>query len=199
MITLIEGQRKRGSQVKSIEHFNSEQVQMLSCSDCFQLDQESILQVRKKDFSGWNILMSSTQIDYVNNTVTHDVNSTVVKPTVIKLKEIPVCEPTYIKDLVATKEGLDYLRALCNDMKLTAEQVIAKFEGLSGKRAEEIRFWTLNIDERKRQSIGAVLLFFYNGWFGCNARRLPDFGSDNFVARGVRQSVPIAKQQEALP
>ena len=187
-------------QEKWFSHFNAKGEKMVSTVDMLNIEskEKKLIESIREDFEN-DYVMSSTQVDYVNNTVTHDANSTVVKHTVIKLKEIPVCDPTYIKDLVASKPGLEYLRALCNDMKLSAEQIIKKFEDLSGKSAEEIRFWTLNADERKRQPIGAVELFFYYGRFYCNAWRHPDDGFDCYVSRGVRQSVPIAKQQEALP
>ncbi|KKN29431.1 hypothetical protein LCGC14_0843960, partial [marine sediment metagenome] len=87
-------------------------------------------------------------------------DSTVTKQTEINLKEVPVCRPTYIKELIETEAGLDYIKALINNKKATKEQIINFFVKLSGKKEKKIRFWTPSQSQRRDKQVRSVGLCF---------------------------------------
>jgi len=190
-IKLLPRDNKTRTQEQAIEYHNSRKEVMLSFQDVFNLDKDQLEELRK-DWKGWNWLVTSTRIDYSKNTVTHYVDSKVIKPIVIKLKEIPICQPIYIKELLSTQSGLDYVRALINQKKATKEKIISEFERISGKNADNIRFWTPTETNRKERPLRAVLLNFYVGRFYVVGNDWFDDGNgDVGFSRGVLVSSAI--------
>lgn len=167
------------TQEKWIRYFNKENKAMISMPDVFQIVKENnteAIEALRKDFKEhW--LVTSTRIIYdednISAKIIHDADSTVRKPTEIKLKQIPVCRPTYIKDILNNAAGLEYLRALVNQKKATKEQLTTFFEKISGKKEKNIRFWTPTQSSREDKEIRAVILCFCSfgrffvdgGWF----------------------------------
>ena len=185
------------TQEEWINFFNTEKKPMISMPNIFQLVKENnteAIESLRKDFKDY-WLVTSTRIIYdpenLSAKIIHNVNSNVVKPTEITLKEIPECRPTYIKKLLETNAGLSYIRALLNDKKATKEQIINFFVKLSGKKEKNIRFWTPSQSSRKSKPGRSVgLNFGVFGWFVVYANVW--FGSDVGLSRGV--IVDSAKQ-----
>ncbi len=182
---------KYRTQEEWINFFNTEKKPMISMPNIFQIlkenNTEAIESLRKDFKDDW--LVTSTRIIYspdnLSAKIIHNVNSNIIKPTEINLKEIPVCRPTYLKELLETEAGLNYIRALLNDTKATKEQIINFFVKLSGKKEKNIRFWTPSQSSRKDKQIRSVELYFNgfggfvvvgDGWFG---------GSYGGLSRGV--------------
>jgi len=170
------------TQEEWVNFFNKDKKRMVSMPDLFQLvkeDNTETIESLRKDFKdSW--LVTSTRIIYdkdnLSAKIIHNANSTVTKPTEITLKEIPVCRPTYLKDLIDTEAGLSYIRALINN-KATKEQITDFFVKLSGKKEKNIRFWTPSQSSRKDKQVRSVVLYFvgfdrfYGGgdfWFDDN-------------------------------
>ena len=135
--------------------------------------------MRKKFDPRWLVL--SDRIIYnsenLSAKIIHNADSTVTKQTEINLKEVPVYRPTYIKELLETEAGLNYIRALINNKKATKEEIINFFVALSGKKEKNIRFWTPPQSSRKDKQVRSVELYFddfgrfnVNGddWFNSN-------------------------------
>ena len=172
-----------------INFFNTEKRQMISMPNIFQLvkedDTETIESLRKDFDDHW--LVTSTRIIYnpdnLSAKIIHNANSNIVKPTEINLKEIPVCDPTYINKLLETNAGLEYIRALLNNKKLTKEEIINFFVKLSGKKEKNIRFWTPSQSSRRSKQVRSVGLFFggFDRFFVVGVW----FGDDVGVSRGV--------------
>lgn len=182
----------RLSQDKFIEHFNNKKNQrMISCEDVLNIDTKKEKQLTnsiRKDLED-DILLTSTQVNYEKNTVTHNVRNKAEK--VIKLsKHIPT-GTIYLKDI--KKDSLDFLKALCGDIKLTKKQVINKFTDISGKTIEKIRFWTSSKSLRDSYPIRAVELYFDDVVFDVVCGRLPDVHDYRIVSRGV--NVTASKKQ----
>ena len=147
MITILPRDNKRRTQEKAIEFHNQRKERMLSMADVWKIAKENNTETIKelrKDWKGLNWSVLSTRIIYNKNDLSgkiiHNADSKVVKPTEIKLKEIPICQPTYLKELIATQSGLAYVRALIDDKKATKEEITQCLELLSGKTAKKIRF-----------------------------------------------------------
>ena len=154
------------TQEQWIEYFNSEKKGMISIPNIFQLVKENnteTIESLRKDFKDY-WLVTSTRIVYNENnlsaTIIHNADSTVTKQTEIKVKEIPVCRPTYIKELLETDAGLSYIRALIDDTKATKEQIINFFVALSGKKDKNIRLWTPDQSSRNSKQVRSVVLVF---------------------------------------
>ena len=190
MLTILPRDNKSRTQANAIANHNDKKEVMMAVCDVFNLNESSLKEI-KKDWDGWNWQVTSTRIDYDKKTVTHYADSTVTKPIVIKLKEIPVCQPTYLNNLISTSIGLEYLRALMNKKKATKHQIVSEFERISGKSADDIRFWTPTIEERNNRPMRAVRLYFGNDWFIVFADDWVDY--DNGISRGV--SISPAQQE----
>ena len=172
---------KHRTQEEWINFFNTEKKAMISMPDIFQLVKESnteTIESLRTDFKDY-WLVTSTRIIYnpenLSAKIIHNADSNVVKQTVINLKEIPVCRPTYIKELLETDVGLNYIRALIDNKKATKEQIINFFVALSGKKEKNIRLWTPDQSSRESKQVRSVVLSFGDfdrfvvdgdGWFG---------------------------------
>ena len=154
------------TQEQAIVHHNKRKERMLSLPDVFQLvkekDTEDIESLRKNFDPRW--LVTSTRIVYnrenLSAKIIHNADSTVTKQTETNLKEIPYYNPTYLKKLLETEAGLEYVRALINDKKATKEEIITFFVELSGKKEKNIRFWTPSQNSRKNKEVRSVGLYF---------------------------------------
>ena len=157
---------KYRTQEQAIEFHNSRKERMLSMPDIFQLvkdnNTETIESLRKDFEDRW--LVTSTRIIYDSNnlsaTIIHNAGSTVIKPTEISLNEIPVCQPTYLKELIGTEAGLSYIRALINNSKAAKEQITEFMVNISGKKEKNIRFWTPSQSSRADKQVRSVGLSF---------------------------------------
>ena len=188
---------EKRTQEEWAEYFNSEKKRMISLSDIFLLVKENNIEAiesLRKDFKDY-WLVTSTRIIYNPNNLSakiiHNADSSIVKQKEINLKEIPVCEPTYLKELLETDTGLKYIRALVDNTKATKEQVIKFFVALSGKKEKDIRFWTPDQNSRESKQVRSVDLIF--GVFD----RFDVDGGDWFVIiRGLSRGVIVnsAKQ-----
>ena len=183
------------TQEQAIAYHNKNGEIFFSVSDLFNLDESSLKEI-PRDWKGMAYQMTSTRIDYENNTVEHHTGSTKTKPTVIKLKNIPVCQPTYLNKLVETEEGLDFARALYGNMKAKKEKIISEFERVTGKKVNKIRIWTPNQSSRESRPVRSVGLYFYDfdrfdvggsSWFD---------GNGGGLSRGV--IIDSAKQSKFL-
>jgi len=190
MIKLIRPDNKYRTQEEWINFFNTEKKSMISMPDIFQLVNENNieeLESLRKDFkSHW--IVTSTRIIYNSDNLSakiiHNSNSDIVKPTEINLKEVPICRPTYIKELLETNAGLSYIRALIDNKKATKEQIINFLVKLSGKKEKHIRFWTPSQSSRRNKQVRSVGLFFYGfGRFGVYGSGWDDY--DDGLSRGV--------------
>ena len=196
---LLVGDSQYRTQEQAIDHHNERKEVMLGLPHIFKLckgnNTEAIESLRENFDPRW--LVTSTRIIYSKNNLSakiiHNADSTVTKPTEINLKEIPVCRPTYIKELLDTELGLEYIRALINNKKATKEEIINFFVTLSGKKEKNIRFWTPSQSSRNDKQVRSVVLYFNvfvrfyvsgYGWFG---------GSGGF-SRGV--IIDSAKQSK---
>ena len=177
------------TQERAISYYNERKERMLSMPDVFQIvnenNTEAIEQLRK-DFDRW--LVTSTRIIYdkdnLSAKIIHNADSTVTKQTEIKIKEIPYYNPTYLKDLIETEEGLDYIRALINNKKATKEEIVNFFVTLSGKEDKKIRFWTPSQSSRKNKQVRSVGICFGGfDWFDVGGSDW--FGGDVGFSRGV--------------
>ena len=154
------------TQEQWVDYFNAEKKTMISVPDIFQLvkekNTETIKSLRKDFKDYW--LVTSTRIVYDKNNLSakiiHNADSNVVKQKEINLKEVPVCRPTYLKELLETITGLSYIRALLDNEKATKEQITNFFVALSGKKEKNIRFWTPTQSLRKDRQVRSVVLFF---------------------------------------
>lgn len=168
------------TQEQAIAYHNERNERMLSFPNLFQLVKKNntvAIESLRKDFKDhW--LVTSTRIIYDKNSLSakiiHYAGSTITEPIEIDIKEVPVCSPTYLKELIETEAGLNYLRALVNDKKATKEEIINFFVALSGKEASKIRFWTPSQNSRKDKQFRSVVLYFDyfdrfcvdgDGWF----------------------------------
>ena len=187
------------TQEQAIDFHNERKERMLSMPDIFQIVKENnteAIESLRKDFKDY-WLVTSTRIVYNPNNLSakiiHNANSNVVKQTEINLKEVPVCRPTYIKDLLKEDTGLDYIRALINNKKATKEQITKFFTTLSGKKEKNIRFWTPDQSSRSNYQVRSVELDF-NG-FGRFVVGGDDwFDDDGGLSRGV--IIDSAKQSK---
>ncbi len=178
---LLPGDNQYRTQEQAINYHNERKESMLSLPDVFKLvkenNTEAIESLRSNFDPRWLVL--STRIIYnsenISAKIIHNADSTVTKPIEINLKEIPVCKPTYIKDLLETEAGLTYIKALINNKKATKEEIINFFVTLSGKKEKNIRFWTPTQSSRNDKQVRSVGLYFYDfdrfsvgcdGWFG---------------------------------
>ncbi len=196
---LLIGDDEYRTQEQAIAHHNKRKERMLSIPDVFQLVkaifyQSLFLMIL---FLLFCFLVTSTRIIYSEDNLSakiiHNAGSTVLKPTEINLKEVPVCRPTYIKELLETEAGLEYIRALINNKKSTKEEKINLFVALSGKKEKNIRFWTPTQSQREDKQVRSVVLYFSD--FG----RFVVFGSswfdsDEGLSRGV--IIDSAKQSK---
>ena len=178
------------TQEQWIKYFNTEKKAMISIPNIFQLVKENnteTIESLRKDFKDY-WLVTSTRIIYnrdnLSAKIIHNADSNVVKQTVINLKEIPVCRPTYIKELLETDTGLNYIRALIDNKKATKEQIINFFTALSGKKEKNIRFWTPSQSLRAEKQVRSVDLVF-DGFGGFDVFGSYWFDYSNGLSRGV--------------
>lgn len=152
------------TQEEHLAYYKSINQDMISMIDTLELrnDTDAMKEIRS-DWKGFNWEVTSTRIDYKKNTITHNVGSK--REVTIKLKEIPYCDPTYLPELLSTNSGLNYVRALCNKMKASKEELTKMLEELSTKEAKNIRFWTPSQESRNSNPTRAVRLYFYGDDF----------------------------------
>ena len=154
------------TQEQWIEFFKEKNQRQISMSDIFQIVQDNnteAIESLRTDFDDmWLVL--SDQIIYskinLSARIIHNAGSKWQKETAVK--EIPYCCPTYLKQLLDTDAGLDYIRALLDRPKATKEQITYFFIALSGKKLEKIRFWTPSQSERASRTVRSVRLSFYD-------------------------------------
>ena len=158
---------KHRTQEEWINFFNTEKEPMISIPNIFQLVKENnteTIESLRKDFKDY-WLVTSTRIIYnkdnLSAKIIHNADSNVVKQKEIYIKEIPICRSTYIKELLETDAGLNYIRTLLDDTKITKEQIIDFFVKLSGKKEKNIRLWTPNQSSRKDKQVRSVDFGFY--------------------------------------
>ncbi len=196
---LLPGDNQYRTQEQAIAYHNERKERMLSLPNVFQLvkenNTEAIESLRSNFDPRWLVL--STRIIYnsenLSAKIIHNADSTVTKPIEINLKEVPVCRPTYIKELIETEAGLDYIKALINNKKATKEQIINFFVALSGKKEKNIRFWTPSQSSRKDKQIRSVGLYFVSfDWFYVGGYSW--LGNSNGLSRGV--IIDSAKQSK---
>jgi len=174
------------SQDDFIEHFNKKGKRMISCADTLNIDvqkEKDLIDSLREDFEK-GFLVTSTQIDYKNNTITHAAKSTVVKPTTIKLNAIPT-ESDYLPKFLQQDNALDFLRALCSNMHLSKEKVIKKLEDISGMKKEKICIYVES--DYNNYPIRAVLLYFGGGGFVVSCWGRPGNWYYWTVSRGVKR------------
>ncbi|KKN62139.1 hypothetical protein LCGC14_0515150 [marine sediment metagenome] len=163
---LLVGDDECRTQEKAMAHHNKRKEVTLGLSHIFQLwkenNTEAIESLRKNFDPRWLVLSDRIIYDKENLSakIIHNANSTVTKQTEINLKEVPYCNPTYLKDLLDKDTGLEYIRALINNKKATKEQIINFFVTLSGKKEKNIRFWTPSQSSRKGKQVRSVGLYF---------------------------------------
>ena len=170
------------TQEQSIAYHNERKERMISMPDVFQIVKENntgAIESLRKDFDDY-WLVTSTRIAYnpdnISAKIIHNADSKIVKQTEINVKEIPVCRPTYIKELLETDAGLNYIRALIDNKKATKEKIINFFVELSGKKENNIRFWTPDQDSRESKQVRSVDLYFSDlDWFGVYVVWFGDF------------------------
>ncbi len=163
---LLVGDSKYRTQKQAIDYHNQRKEVMLGLPHIFQLwkenNTEALESLRKNFDPRWLVL--SDRIIYnsenLSAKIIHNTGSTITKPIEIEVKEIPICRPTYIKDLIETEAGIEYIRALINNKKLTKEEIINFFVELSGKKEKNIRFWTPTQSSRKDKQVRSVGLYF---------------------------------------
>ena len=185
------------TQEEWINFFNTKKKPMISMPNVSQIVKENnidAIESLRKDFKdAW--LVTSTRIIYnqsnLSAKIIHNVDSNIVRPTEINLKEVPVCRPTYLKELLETEAGLSYIQALLNNTKATKEQIINFFVKLSGKKEENIKFWTPSQSSRKNKQVRSVVLCF-DGFGRFNVDGVNWFGDYSGLSRGV--IVDSAKQ-----
>ena len=189
------------TQEQAIAYHNERKERMLSIPDVFQLvkenNAETIGSLRKNFDPRW--LVTSTRIIYNSDNLSakiiHNADSTVAKQTEIEVKEIPYCNPTYLRDLLNEEAGINYIRALIDNKKATKEEIINFFVALSGKKEKNIRFWTPSQSSRKSKQVRSVELFFVGfGRFVVVGGRW--FGDSEGLSRGV--VVDSAEQTKKL-
>ena len=178
------------TQEQAITFHNERKECMLSMPNVFQIVKENnaeAIESLRKDFKDY-WLVTSTRIIYdksnLSAKIVHNADGNVVKQTEINVKEVPVCRPTYIRELIETEEGLNYLRALLDDTKATREQIISFFIKLSGKEVKNIRFWTPDQSSRKSKQVRSVGLDFF-GFVRFDVYGGVWFDDDVGLSRGV--------------
>lgn len=100
--------------------------------------------------------------------VIHNYQSTVVRPRVIPLDEIPVLEGIPVQKVVEMTSGLLYVRALANDMKAKPKDLLNNFEALAReakKGIEQVIFWTPDQASRESNPERAVRFLDDGGGF----------------------------------
>ncbi len=196
---LLVGDNEYRTQEKAIAHHNERKEVMLGLPHLFHLykenNTEAMESVRKNFDPRWLVL--SDRIIYnsknLSAKIIHNADSTVTKQTEINLKEVPVCRPTYIKELLETEAGLNYIRALINNKKATKEEIINFFVSLSGKKEKNIRFWTPSQSSRKDKQVRSVGLCF-DGFGRFVVSGYSWFGDYEGCSRGV--IIDSAKQSK---
>ena len=178
------------TQEQAIVFHNEKKEGMLSIPNIFQIVQENnteSIESLRKDFKDY-WLVTSTRIIYspdnLSAKIIHNADSNVIKQTEINVKEVPVCRPTYLRELIETEEGLNYIRALLDDTKATREQIISFFMKLSGKKVKDIRLWTPDQSSRKGKQVRSVVLCF-DGFGRFSVGGIDWFVNSNGLSRGV--------------
>ena len=188
---------ERRTQEEWINFFNKEKIPMISMPDIFQLFKNkdiTAIESLRKDFDDvW--LVTSTQIIYDRNNlsakVIHNAGSNTRKQIEINIKEIPDYTDKKLLNMLETEAGLNYIRALINS-KATKEEIIKFFTELSGKKENNITFYTPTQSQRNDYHVCSVDLFFGNfGGFVVYGVR---FGYGDGLSRGVL--VNSAKQSK---
>ena len=159
MLTLLSRTNRGKSQAQATADYNDNKTIMLAMSDVPKLNNQSLIENRK-DWNGWNIQITSTRINYAKKEIIHHVDSTEINPIVIKLKSIPVCNWTKLSEIVESKDGLEFVKALLGDMKASKPAIVSEYERIANRKADKIEFWTPSESDRKAYPIRAVRLFF---------------------------------------
>ena len=181
---------------QAIANHNDRKEIMLSMPHIYQLVKENnteAIELLREDFDDrW--LITSTRIIYDPNNlsakIVHNADSKMAKQTEINLKEVPVCRPTYLLDLLETEAGLNYIRALLNDKKATKQQIIKFFTALSDKKEKKIRFWTPSQSDRESKQVRPVVLYFDCGRFDVYGS---NWGSSGFSCGVIINSAKQSK------
>jgi hypothetical protein len=181
------------TQAKWIAHFNQKGEKMIDASDIYLAikNKDTVLESLKRDFKDrW--IVTSTQVDYSKNTITHNKNSKIVKEKVISLKEIPVLQGNFKEDSTTEK----YLQALF-DTNDKINEIITVLKSLDTKH-QRIRLWTPNNSLRKNKEFRSVRFDFNDfGRFYVVADGLID--CIDGLSRGVSSSsAPIDKDAELI-
>ncbi len=127
---------------------------MISAPDVIgasELDSPEALASLQEDCRGLSWVVTGTHTSFRPYTpykplagdVIHNYQSTVVRPKVISLDEIPVLQGVPASKVVETRKGLSYLRALENDMYANPVTLLKRLVALSPKKEpRNIVLWT---------------------------------------------------------
>lgn len=172
-----------------IVHFNREGAKMISAPDVYRAitEQPEVLEALRKSFRGFKVLVTSTHITYDENdlsaTITHDHQSTIVRPKSVNLKEIRDLsgddfdqnDELYLQSLFDTKDKFD---VIMNNLKILGEN-------------RAIRLWTPTQDSRNDYPERSVRLYFY----GARSMSMATAGSTSICGVSFR----VLSDSEAKP
>ncbi len=120
----------------------------------------------RKDFRDYWLATSTRNVlnrDNLSGRVVHNYGSK--NPISVALDEIPVLEGSFAPEVVKTRSGLLYVRALANDASATADDLVGRLADLSQKDPKDIRIWTPSQASRKDVPERAVGFVYYRGRF----------------------------------
>jgi len=168
-------------------NFKNPRKRMISAPDVYRIGQngsQELIQSARDDFDkSW--LVSSTRTNYASDTldakITHNYGITAVQPVERKVV-VPIYQQTALRDVLKTKEGVDYLQALF-DTKDNADKIAKTLVALSGKSAEDIYIWAPDQQSRagcQERAAGFVFLFGRFHVYGNNR-----VGDNNGRSRGM--------------
>ena len=133
---------------------------------------ETLESMRNDCRSYW--LVTSTHPSYnrrdLSGRVIHNYNSTIVKPTVISLDEIPELNAVPLPEVLKMLSGLLYVRAWANNPHATKKALLKAFEDFGENDTKDILFYTP--DQSSRASYPERAAGF-------------DFGNDRFRVDGI--------------
>ena len=132
-------------------------------------------------------IITSTHNSYQRSTlagnVIHNYQSTVVRPKIIYLDEIPVLQGEPASKVVEMPGGLLYIRALANDRHAKPAALLNGLVALAQREPEDIFFHTPDQDSRNMDSERAVR--FGDGGGGFHVGGGSRFVNGNGRSRGV--------------
>jgi hypothetical protein len=158
-----------------IPFWNNKGKAMLSIAETLELDDLSVLEIRK-DFGWLDWLVTSSRVFFDKNMLVHNYGSTVVKQKEIQLEEIPIFNFTPLKEVLSTLSGFSFMQAVFDNSQITKEDIIKKLKRLSGKSANDIYIYTPSEKERQKRPVQALGCYFddvsfylyFDGWIGGN-------------------------------